>query len=157
MASSASLFHHQDSCRHRLSCALTPYFVCNKPVLSFDQISSEVVAVSVNTVEDFLELAARLRISELPYFQTRRAWVAQGRFDLDLDRISFIMLHTRLMLQSNLLSRNNFHIHNMGPGLGLISQPLDLQSGTLLTALCDPVYVFVIGTCTAYVAIPITS
>ena len=80
MASSASLFHHQDSCRHRWSCALTPYFVCNKPVLSFDQISSEVVAVSVNTMEDFLELAARLRISELPYFQTRRAWVAQGRF-----------------------------------------------------------------------------
>ena len=57
-------------------------------------------------LEDFLESATHLRISELPHFWT---W---GDFALDLGRhINHHVLHKKLMLQSNLLSRNHLHIH----------------------------------------------
>ena len=53
-------------------------------------------------LEDFLESATRLRISELPNFWT------QGEFALDLGRhINHHVAHKELMLQSNLLSRNH--------------------------------------------------
>ena len=58
-------------------------------------------------LEDFLESATRLRISELPHFWT---W---GEFALDLGLISiFHVANKELMLQSNLLSRNHLHIDN---------------------------------------------
>ena len=58
-------------------------------------------------LEDFLESATCLRISELPHFWT---W---GEFALDLGRlINHHVAHKELMLQSNLLSRNHLHIHN---------------------------------------------
>ena len=57
-------------------------------------------------LEDFLELATHLRISELPHFWT---W---GEFALDLGRhINHHVVHKKLMLQSNLLSRNHLHIY----------------------------------------------
>ena len=58
-------------------------------------------------LEDFLEPATCLRISELPHFWT---W---GEFTLDFGRhINQYVAHKELMLQSNLLSRNHLHIHN---------------------------------------------
>ena len=58
-------------------------------------------------LEDFLESATRLRISQLPLFWT---W---GEFGFDLGRhINHHVPHKELMLQSNLLSKNRLHIHN---------------------------------------------
>ena len=114
MASSTSLFHNQVSHRHRWGFFVphTSSVVFSKPVLSFGQFSSVAVAASVSTagkmcLEDFLESATRLRISELPHFWT---W---GEFVLDLGRhINHHVAHKELMLQSNLLSSNHLHIHN---------------------------------------------
>ena len=58
-------------------------------------------------LEDFLESATGLRISELSHFWT---W---GEFALDLGlHINHHVAHKEPMLQSNLLSRNHLHIHN---------------------------------------------
>ena len=58
-------------------------------------------------LEDFLESATHLRISELPHFWT---W---GEFALDLGQhINHHVAHKELMLQSNLLSSNHLHINN---------------------------------------------
>ena len=58
-------------------------------------------------LEDFLESATRLRISELPHF-----WM-WGEFALNLWRHNnHHVAHKELMLQSNLLSRNHLHSHN---------------------------------------------
>ena len=56
-------------------------------------------------LEDFLESATRLKISELPHFWT---W---GEFALNLGRhINHHVAHKELMLQSNLLSPANIKI-----------------------------------------------
>ena len=115
MASSTSLLHHQVS-RHHLwgfVVAHTSSVVFSKPVLSFAQISSVVVAASIGLhsghmcLEDFRESATSLRISELPHFWT---W---DEFALGLGQhINHHVAHKELMLQSNHLSRNHLHIHN---------------------------------------------
>ena len=79
-------------------------------------------------LEEFLESATRLRISELPYF-----WM-WGKFALDLRRhINYRVAHKELMLQSNLLSRNHLHIHQVCAGSFEITRKL---SGLLYYPTC---------------------